>query len=537
MLKQFSYVLLFLGLSVLILNCANRGTPQGGEKDIEPPKIIKSVPKNFATNFQGDEILINFDEYIKLKELSKQLIISPPMNTSPNITPIGAASKSLKIKIYDTLQPNTTYAFNFGNSIVDNNEENPFTYFRYIFSTGNYIDSLTVKGRIKDAIMKEIDPFVSVMLYEANDTYTDSLIYKQKPKYITNTLDSSTTFSIENVKAGKYVLLALKDKNKDNKFQQKTDKIAFYKEVITVPSTNSCYDLTLFTENRDYKARKPRLISGEKIVFGFEGDHKMMSISALSKVPNNFQSRVIKDPKTDSLYYFYKPKLTVDSLIFIVTNQKIIDTFSVKIKNNKKDSLVVSSSPIGAIGYDQDFKISANIPFKKFNNNKIKILDKDSLNITFTSTYDTLSNNYKLSFKKTEDNQYKIKIFPEALVDFFGNKNDTLSYHLRTEKQSNFGNLRVQLEQATYPVIIQLTNDKNEVIHQRYAEENKPIDFVNLKPSTFNLRIIFDSNKNKVYDPGRFLNRQQPERVIYSNNPIEIRAGWDEITTFNLNKN
>ncbi len=533
--KRFLNLLLFLSISLFIVNCANRGTPQGGEKDIVPPKIVKSIPENYSTNFKGDEIRIYFDEYIKIKDIGKQLIISPPMNTPPNITPLGAASKYIKIQIYDTLQPNTTYAFNFGNSIVDNNEENPFTYYRYVFSTGDYIDSLTVKGRIKDALAMEADNFVSVMLYEANENYNDSLVYKEKPKYVTNTLDSVTNFSIENVKAGKYVLLALKDENNDNKFQQKADKIGFYESIIEVPTTES-YDLSLFAEAIDYEAKKPRLISGEKIVFGFSGEYRTMKINVLSNTPNTFEARVMKDPVADSLYYFYNPKLEVDSLVFKVSNKKTVDTFTVKIKDNKKDSLLVNTEPRGAIGYEQDFKITANIPFKSFNKRKVTILDKDSLNVEFASTYDTLSNSYSLKFKKTEENQYKIQVLPEALIDFFGNKNDTLNYNLRTERISSYGNLRVQLENAVYPVIVQLTDDKGVVKHELYAKENEPIDFVNLKPNTFNLRVIFDSNGNGVYDPGSFLKRQQSERVSYSSKPVEIRAGWDEITPFNLEK-
>jgi len=107
-------------------------------------------------------------------------------------------SKYITIKISDTLLANTTYAFNFGNSITDNNEGNPYPYYRYVFSTGAYIDSLSIKGNIVDALKKEPETFVNVSLYEVDSTFTDSIIYKENPKYITNTLDSLTTFSIEN---------------------------------------------------------------------------------------------------------------------------------------------------------------------------------------------------------------------------------------------------------------------------------------------------------------------------------------------------
>ena len=177
--KTLSNFIFIIIICFLLANCANRGTPGGGDKDITPPNITRSIPDNFSTNFTGNEIKIYFDEYIKIKDLQKQLIISPPMDPAPEVTPLGSASKYITIKIYDTLATNTTYAFNFGNSIVDNNEENPFSYFRYVFSTGDYIDSLTVKGHVIDALKRNPDNFISVALYEVDSMFTDSIIYKE----------------------------------------------------------------------------------------------------------------------------------------------------------------------------------------------------------------------------------------------------------------------------------------------------------------------------------------------------------------------
>ena len=173
--KVFINSLLLLLICLLFSQCANRGTPSGGDKDIAPPIITQSIPENYSTNFNATEIKIFFDEYIKIKDLRKQLIVSPPMDPEAQITPLGSASKYITIQIFDTLQPNTTYAFNFGESIVDNNESNPYPYFRYVFSTGTYIDSLKINGVIEDALNDKPDNFVSVMLYEMDSTFSDSI--------------------------------------------------------------------------------------------------------------------------------------------------------------------------------------------------------------------------------------------------------------------------------------------------------------------------------------------------------------------------
>ena len=222
---KFTFI---LGL-IILGSCAKRGSIDGGLKDTLAPVLKMSFPKNQSVNFTGKEIKLVFDEFVKLKGIEKQLIISPPMNQIPDISPT-TASKFITIKIKDTLKPNTTYSLNFGQSIEDNNEANAYKQFKYVFSTGNYIDSLAVGGSIKDAYSKKTDNFVSVMLYEVNDKYKDSIIYKQNPRYITNTLDSLKSFRIENIKAGKYQLIAIKDKNGNNKFDPREEKIGFQKQ-------------------------------------------------------------------------------------------------------------------------------------------------------------------------------------------------------------------------------------------------------------------------------------------------------------------
>ncbi|MBP0904805.1 Ig-like domain-containing protein [Mariniflexile gromovii] len=515
-------LLIFLGL--VFVNCANRGTPEGGPKDETPPRIVNEIPKNFNTNFNAKVIKIYFDEYVKIKDVQKQLIISPPMNTQPEITPLGGASKYITIKIFDTLQPNTTYAFNFGNSITDNNEGNPFPYYRYVFSTGSYIDSLSVKGNIVDALKRQPETFVNVALYEVDSTFTDSIIYKEKPKYITNTLDSVTTFSIDNIKAGKYMLMALKDGNGDNKFQQKTDQIGYYKSFITVP-TDSSYTLRLFKEELDFKANRPQIAATQKIAIGYEGDFSKMKVNVRSEIPADFNARITKDAKTDTLYYWYKPKLEVDSLILNVTNTNFDKDYTVKIRKQKKDSLTINGTPSGSIGVEEPFKIRGSIPFVHFDASKVNLINKDSTKVDFTTVLDSINNTYVFNFKKTDENNYKMRILPEAFTDFFDNKNDTLNFSLSTRKASDFGFVRFTLVNANYPLIIQLTTEKGEVKAERHTTKPETVDFLNLQPSTYYIRVIHDANGNGRYDSGSYLKKIQPERVSHFKE-IEVRADW-----------
>jgi len=527
-------ILNFVFIAIITVSCANRGTPSGGEKDEEPPVILKSVPENFSTNFKGNEIKIYFDEYVKIKDLRKQLIVSPPMDIDPVVTPMSVASDYISIKIKDTLEANTTYAFNFGESIVDNNEGNPYPYYRYVFSTGDVIDSLSVKGFVKDALLQEPETFISVMLYEVDSTYTDSLVYKEKPRYITNTLDSLTTFSIDNIKAGSYKLIALKDKNSNYKFDQKNDKIGFIEEHITVPSVSN-YKLTLFNEDVNFKAIKPKQDGESRIIFPFEGDYKSMRIKVLGETPKDYQTRIIKDDVTDTLYYWYKPKFKIDTTFFIVSNQKYVDTFKHRFRSLKADSLTMKNLTSGTLDFDQDFTIEANIPLTKIDTSKIKLIDKDSMPVPYNIKYDTIFNRYKFLINKQEDEKYKFTMLPGTFTDFYdGINKDTLNYSVRTKLKSEYGNIRVNLRNAKFPLIVQLVNNKGVVLYERYTTESPVVDFNNLIPRRYALRVIYDSNGNGKYDTGNFLLGIQPERVSYSEPIDEVRSNFDWIIEFPL---
>ncbi|WP_400076279.1 Ig-like domain-containing protein [Winogradskyella sp. R77965] len=527
-------ILSFVCIAIIVASCANRGNPNGGEKDIEPPVITQSIPENFSTNFKGDEIRIYFNELVKVKDLRKQLIVSPPMDIDPVVTPMSVASNYISIKIKDTLEANTTYAFNFGESIVDNNEGNPYPYYRYVFSTGDTIDSLSVKGFVEDALLEEPDTFVSVMLYEVDSIYTDSLVYKEKPRYITNTLDSLTSFSIDNIKAGKYKLVALKDKNSNYKFDQKEDKIGFKKEFITVP-TDSSYKLTLFNEEVNFKAVKPKQDGETKIIFPYEGDYKSMRIKVLGETPEGYDTRIVKDAEKDTLHYWYKPKFEIDTTFFIVTNEKYIDTFKHRFRALKADSLEISAITKGTLNFDQDFTLQGNIPFTKIDTSKIKLIDKDSLFIPFKVEYDSIFNRYKLLLDKQEGQKYLFTMLPETFTDFYeGSNKDTLNYSFRTKMKSEYGNIRVNLRNAQLPLIVQLVNDRGVVLYEKYATESPVVDFTDLSPRQYALRVIYDTNGNGKYDTGNYLLGIQPERVSYSPLIDETRSNFDQIIEFIL---
>lgn len=519
-----------------MMSCAKRGSITGGLKDTLAPVLVSSTPKNLTTDFKGNEITLVFDEYIKLKNLNKQLIISPPMKYEPVITPTNV-SKYINIKLRDTLQPNTTYSFNFGQSIADNNEGNAINQFKYIFSTGPYIDSLKLSGKIKDSYAKKVDNFVSVMLYEANDKYKDSVIYKEFPRYITNTLDSMRTFEFENLKAGKYLLVALKDKGNNNKFNPKDDKIGFIKHFITVPN-DTIFELELFKETLPLKTFKPIQVSGNRILLPYEGKQDFKTNRPAIVLKHNdekLETIITRFPKKDSLQVWFKP-FKADSLSLDVTKDKYEKKFTFKYKDQKKDTLNIKAVQNGTINFRDRFTLETETPLVKFDKTKIKLVNKDSTAVDFTTEYDEFEQKLYVDFKKEPLEKYNFTFFPGALTDFYEKTNDTLSYKLSTKEPADYGNLILNLKNVKrFPIIVEITNKNgDEVLASEYSEGKTEIEFNLMVPAQFTIRVIYDDNKNKKYDTGSFLQKRYAEEVFYFQREIDVRTNWDVNETIDL---
>ena len=532
-----TYRLLYIPIVFLFLlsftDCAKKGRPSGGLRDTIAPVILRSAPENFTINFKNNEIRITFDEFIKLKDISKELIISPPLKYAPIITPLSV-SKVLKIKILDTLKDNTTYSFNFGNSILDNNEGNLFPNYKYVFSTGSYIDSLTLKGTAIDALLPVTDFPTTVALYQVDQSYKDSLVFLEKPTYITTTINETNNFELSNLKQGTYQLIALKEQTRNYTFQPKTDKIGFYKDLITIP-TDSLFELRLFKEVPDFKPTRPKLESSNRISFGYEGKTDNYQITLLTPMEDDFQYQVLKQPGRDTLNFWFKPKVTKDSLVFVTKNKLQIDTTTVRFRELYSDSLRLTAINDRLISLGDTLKLKANTPLVAINSEKISVVTKDSLAIDFVAQINTKENAAQIVFDKQEEQLYSITLRNGALTDYLSNTNDSIVYRQQVKPIADFASLNLTLDNADeFPLLIELIDEKFKVVKQTYLEANAPVFFKHINPGKYFIRLIVDQNKNKIWDPGNFLDKLAPERVVYYPSIIELRANWSWSETFTL---
>ena len=212
--------------AVTMLACASVGTPDGGPYDEEPPVLLKATPELNATGVTGNRIELVFDENVKLQSAFEKVVISPPQSQMPEIKSNG---KRVTVELFDTLLPGTTYSVDFSDAIVDNNEGNPYENFTYVFSTGESVDTLAVSGTVLNA--EDLEP-IKGMVVGLHSCLDDSA-FTTKPFERVSRTDSRGRFSIKGIAPGTYRVYALADANQNNRFDQKSEKIAFMDAAVT----------------------------------------------------------------------------------------------------------------------------------------------------------------------------------------------------------------------------------------------------------------------------------------------------------------
>jgi uncharacterized protein (DUF2141 family) len=534
-----SHLLFLLIVSFSFFYCAKKGRPSGGPKDEDAPLLVTSSPPYETINFNTDEIKIEFNEYITLKDLNKQLVVSPPLKEeNPSIiTPQGTPSKFISIKILDTLLKNTTYIFNFGNSVQDNNEGNKLESFKYVFSTGSYIDSLNLSGSVKNAYSSENIKNIKMLLYRLDSTFTDSIVYKQKPNYVASTLDTSN-YKFTNLKKGNYFLVAIKDKASDYIFDPKNDEIGFYRDTITLPQDSIISkSLSVFKEILPYKFRRGKEARKGQLIFSYEGDAKNLKTELITKVPEDFKMVSIFEKDKDTLNLWHSP-IEKDSLIFKVINGKFLDTVTVKLRKKKLDSLIVTPETRSVIQYKDTLFYKSNNPIVKIDTTKVSFyLDKDSTKVAYTPFISEKDTKVGFLFQKSFKENYTIKLNPEALTDIFNQTSDSIQTKFRTRDIEDYGDITIALQNIeAIPVIVELIDVNEKLIERKFTSETTSVKFQYLEPKKYRIRVIYDVNNNRKWDTGDFLLRAQPEKIEYYKDVFEVRAFFsiNEIITIKL---
>lgn len=526
--------LLYTLVCLFLISCANIIAPSGGDPDLEPPVPIESDPPNYSSEFNQDHIEITFDEFFQLNDEYNQFLFSPPLKYQPKIK---IQKKSLHIYLQDTLLENTTYTFNFGEAISDITEGNKLENYQFVFSTGEYVDSLKIKGTTQYAQTHETKKGILVMLYKNT---ADSVVRTEKPYYFSRTNEKGE-FQINNIKAGWYKIFALKDQNLNYRWDLPNEDIAFLGDLIEVSLDTADMDITLDIYQED---KSPQLLVKRssrqpgKLNLRFSKPADSISLR-----PLDYSGYFDCITKTDTMFCWLDD-LHLDSLIVEVNNNnRILDTIKFTLPALPEDSTCTSrplklqktnlsrGEPL-KIDLKRPFRLFLPVPARNFDATKISLFEDSTEQLVSPDIFweDSIMRSISISYDWKQGMIYKLVFSSNCFENIYGNSNDTTVFRFRARLKSEYGNLKLSISanDSSQNYILQLLVKKKPVLEKIISQSlQSDIYFEFLKPKEYSIRVIEDKNGNGKWDGGDYDKKIQPERVYYYPEPIKLRPNWD----------
>jgi hypothetical protein len=528
-LKKYKKSVFFLSALLvvsLLWACAAMQNPDGGPKDTQAPKVVKMIPENLSTNFKAKKIVIEFDEYIKLNNVFKEFSISPELEKEPELK---VKLKKLEITLPDSLEKNTTYTLNFGKAIVDLNEGNQLKNFSYAFATGNKLDSLSIRGNVKNALTGKPEIEASVFILPLN---RDSLFGKKRASIFALT-DSSGNFHLKNLKEDRYKIYALKEQQGgDRIYQQHSDELAFLKDTIVLNKNIDSINLITFKEKPSKISVLDRKINADGslfVAFNLGLQNPKLDIIFPKDID---QEKIVRFTKNNDSVLLWLKKMDFDSLKFTIKDQqKLIDT--IKFTRSKRDNYtrtVVINDNLEGIQLNPFKKLTLkfNLPINQIDTNKIFLLE-DSIPRKFSIQKDSSDVlNYLVNYKwKTKEN-YILDFKEGAITGLYDAKNKVTSKSFSLDDPGNYGSLILTVEPPDSNAYVLEIVDKDKRLLKSYPITQKSkISLKNYKQGIYYARIVYDTNKNGQWDTGNLKLQTQPETIWYEPKELSIRANWD----------
>ena len=588
--KSLYYIFIIIAAAVMY-SCANIGNPSGGPIDKTPPIFMRSNPTPNAVNVKDRKIEIFFDEIVTLKDPSTKIIVSPAQTEMPRMSALG---RKVTVELVDSLLPNTTYTIDFSNSIQDNNEGNAIDNFAFAFSTGSVIDSMRVSGYVLDS--RTLEPMQSVVVGLQSD-FADSAFHKEKLQRVALTNDRGQ-FTIRNVSPGSYHIFALKDLDRDYKFGNPTEDIAFLDSII-VPSIGSreaadtVYNdlneidtimratrpayfpndilLSMFNEDRksQYLANNLRVDSTRiSLTFAAASDTlPSLSIVGRNDVPDQWYT-LERSQTNDTLTYWIRPPHLVSAdTLMVATTYLRTDTASnlswgtdtlkftfqrqkakKKKKNEETDSLeqirFMELHPL-ANGTQEVYApllLQTGTPIERYSREAFHLQRKLQNDTTFYPA-EIKSIALRDSTLSRRDLMLKVDWEPGAAYTLAV---DSLAmtdiYGLQTKPLKVDFNVRKMEEYGNIVFNIPAVRDSaivelldgTEKIVLRAPVKNHRAELLNLLPGKYYARLFIDRNGNGKYDTGNYDMHLQPEETVYYPGAINLKKNWDVEQTWDI---
>lgn len=573
-------------LLTVIYSCANIGSPNGGPYDETPPKFVSSTPVPNQINYTGKKIEILFDELIQIEKPSENVIITPPQMELPVIR---SAGKKAVIELKDTLKPNTTYTIDFTNSISDNNEKNVFENFSFAFSTGDIIDTLEVSGVLLNAENLEPMPGITIGLH---NNLEDSAFVKL-PFVRTSRTNDKGQFTIRNITPGTYHIFALNDVNRDYKFDQPGEDIAFldsvivpsfelttrqdttWKDSLTIDTIRTVGYTRFFPDNIELRLFKEKF-ERQYMVKPERPDEKYFTLRFNTKLDTVPVPVPINFTPEDSTWYFVQQTEGGTAVNYWLADSTVWkqDTLQVQVSYPKSDSLNIlrpqtdtvqlvlrrrpaekkkkkkkdEPDPIVFLGMQVDapssmdlfdtISVTFNEPVLDINK-EMFFLDQKIDTVWNTVDFDffpdsTNSLNYFIRRPWKYGEEYRIEVDSAAIHSLYGKWNDFFTGEFKIKKEDEYGYLYLNINGVDTTAFVELLSSGDAPVRKAKVKDGGVL-FMDLKPDKYYARIVIDTNGNGVWDTGNYAKKRQPEEVYYSPKMYEIMQNWQVEETWNVN--
>ncbi len=505
------------------MQCAQQTPITGGTKDTQSPKIDtlkRELPLNGSTNFNTQSITINFDELVVLKNADKQIIITPFLDTKPEIYTKG---KKVIVEFKEELNPNTTYIINFGDAIADITEGNVFKNYKYVFSTGSYIDSLSYDAFVYNAFNKTPVKDVLVMLYKEHE---DSVVNKMKPSYFGKTNLLGKCY-IQNIAAGDYKVVALKDENSNYTFDPKEELIGFIDQRFAAATDTIADTIGVFLNLPEKLEILASTINPNgKGTIVLNKSIPMDSIVLADSVKSLFlDQQYTLSRSRDTIYYWIDPTVSEQKKYpLVVANCKKFNTYL----KQPTDSVLNFRTNAGQnLKPHEDLYFDFLQPIDSVDITMIK-LSEDSSELAFeviqvTPTKIVIAADYQI------DHTYKIQLLPGAFTSSYNVVNDTINASFQRNEANQYGNLIVSIApNSGENFILELLRGEKVVKRSSVSKsELNSLNYPNLSSGKYSLKLIFDDNNDGFWNTGDYYKHISPERVEYYNEVIDLKKGWD----------
>jgi hypothetical protein len=505
-----------------LAGCANKVAPTGGPKDIVPPKVIGTNPDLGATSVSSNKITISFDEFVQLKDASKQVLISPPSTIKPVIT---ASGKTVKVD-FEKLADTTTYVIDFGNAIVDLNESNPLTGYRFVFSTGAELDTLSVGGRAFDMTTGKPLKGAMAMLFDAQ--IPDSVMVMRMPDHFAR-CDENGRFRIDNAASGTYRLVVLMEKTENYLLDEPGELAGFTNDVIKLPVSGEEEVWATPQPPAAVRLLSTSLIPPATLLSAFNTDARSIVFEGLNVSLKDAIIRFNQTYDTVSVFLDRIPDTLPVSLI-LKKDGVLFDTVSYNTRSSSKIEgkgaglkWSLDLDLFGDADTTLNFKIST--PIRSASLNKFH-LTMDSVEQPITNLSVSNDSMSVAIVKPKKPGKYIVSIEAGAVTDIYGRQSDSAAMEFEIPSEKNRGAIGCKFTNPPASNdIIQLLDDQSRVVRKMKASEG--MVFQSLPPGKYRIRLLKDANGNHQWDYGNIRKSVMPETLVYHPGEITVRGNWD----------